>query len=83
MGHSDAGGPLPRAFGREERLLCAHPRVPELLCLPGFVSNRILMPFINEAAYALLEGVAEPEAIDTVATTRDSRIRWARWRSPT
>jgi 3-hydroxybutyryl-CoA dehydrogenase len=34
---------------------------------PGFVSNRILMPFINEAAYALLEGVAEPEAIDTVA----------------
>jgi 3-hydroxybutyryl-CoA dehydrogenase len=35
--------------------------------LPGFVSNRILMPFINEAVYALLEGVAEPEAIDTIA----------------
>ena len=35
--------------------------------LPGFVSNRILMPFINEAAYALLEGVADPEAIDTIA----------------
>jgi 3-hydroxybutyryl-CoA dehydrogenase len=35
--------------------------------LPGFVSNRILMPFINEAAYALMEGVAEPEAIDTIA----------------
>jgi 3-hydroxybutyryl-CoA dehydrogenase len=34
---------------------------------PGFVSNRILMPLINEAAYALLEGVAEPEAIDTIA----------------
>jgi len=34
---------------------------------PGFISNRILMPFINEAAYALLEGVAEPEAIDTIA----------------
>ena len=34
---------------------------------PGFVSNRILMPFINEAVYALLEGVAEPEAIDTIA----------------
>jgi 3-hydroxybutyryl-CoA dehydrogenase len=33
----------------------------------GFVSNRILMPFINEAAYALAEGVAEAEAIDTVA----------------
>jgi 3-hydroxybutyryl-CoA dehydrogenase len=35
--------------------------------LPGFVSNRILMPFINEAAYALLEGVGEAEAIDTIA----------------
>jgi 3-hydroxybutyryl-CoA dehydrogenase len=34
---------------------------------PGFVSNRILMPFLNEAAYALMEGVAEPEAIDAVA----------------
>ncbi len=34
---------------------------------PGFVSNRILMPFVNEAAYALMEGVAAAEAIDTVA----------------
>jgi 3-hydroxybutyryl-CoA dehydrogenase len=34
---------------------------------PGFVSNRILMPFINEAVYALHDGVAEPEAIDTIA----------------
>jgi 3-hydroxybutyryl-CoA dehydrogenase len=34
---------------------------------PGFVSNRILMPFVNEAAYALMEGVAEPEVIDTIA----------------
>ncbi len=34
---------------------------------PGFVSNRILMPFINEAAYALMEGVAEADAIDTIA----------------
>jgi len=34
---------------------------------PGFVSNRILMPFINEAAYALMEGVAEAAAIDTIA----------------
>jgi len=34
---------------------------------PGFVSNRILMPFINEAVWALQEGVAEPEAIDTIA----------------
>ena len=34
---------------------------------PGFISNRILMPFINEAAYVLQDGVAEAEAIDTVA----------------
>jgi 3-hydroxybutyryl-CoA dehydrogenase len=34
---------------------------------PGFVSNRILMPFINEAALAVQEGVAEPEAVDTIA----------------
>ena len=34
---------------------------------PGFVSNRILMPFINEAVWALQEGVAEAEAIDTIA----------------
>ncbi len=35
---------------------------------PGFVSNRILMPFINEAVHALQDGVAEAEAIDTIAT---------------
>jgi 3-hydroxybutyryl-CoA dehydrogenase len=34
---------------------------------PGFVSNRVLMPLINEAAYALADGVAEAEAIDTIA----------------
>jgi 3-hydroxybutyryl-CoA dehydrogenase len=34
---------------------------------PGFVSNRILMPFINEAVWALHDGVAKPEAIDTIA----------------
>ncbi|MFQ5752272.1 MAG: 3-hydroxyacyl-CoA dehydrogenase NAD-binding domain-containing protein, partial [bacterium] len=33
---------------------------------PGFVSNRILMPMINEAIYCVLEGVAENDAIDTV-----------------
>ncbi|MFQ6113345.1 MAG: 3-hydroxybutyryl-CoA dehydrogenase [bacterium] len=33
---------------------------------PGFVSNRILMPMINEAIYCIMEGVAEKEAIDTV-----------------
>jgi 3-hydroxybutyryl-CoA dehydrogenase len=34
---------------------------------PGFVSNRILMPFLNEAAYALMEGVADAESIDAIA----------------
>jgi 3-hydroxybutyryl-CoA dehydrogenase len=34
---------------------------------PGFVSNRILLPFINEAVWALHDGVAEPEAIDAIA----------------
>src|SRR5262249_37413527 len=34
---------------------------------PGFVSNRILMPFINEAVWALHDEVAEAEAIDTIA----------------
>ena len=34
---------------------------------PGFVSNRILLPYINEAVWALHDGVAEPEAIDTIA----------------
>jgi len=33
---------------------------------PGFVSNRVLMPMINEAVYCLMEGVAEAEAIDRV-----------------
>lgn len=33
---------------------------------PGFVSNRVLMPLINEAAYTVMEGVATPEAVDAV-----------------
>jgi 3-hydroxybutyryl-CoA dehydrogenase len=33
---------------------------------PGFVSNRVLMPLINEAAYAVMEGVASPDAVDAV-----------------
>jgi len=33
---------------------------------PGFISNRILLPMINEAIYAVMEGVGTPEAIDTV-----------------
>ena len=33
---------------------------------PGFVANRVLMPMINEAAFCVMEGVATPEAVDTV-----------------
>jgi 3-hydroxybutyryl-CoA dehydrogenase len=33
---------------------------------PGFVSNRVLMPLVNEAAFAVMEGVATPEGVDTV-----------------
>jgi len=33
---------------------------------PGFVSNRVLMPLINEAIYAVMEGVATPESVDEV-----------------
>jgi 3-hydroxybutyryl-CoA dehydrogenase len=33
---------------------------------PGFVSNRVLMPMINEAIFCVMEGVASPESIDTV-----------------
>jgi len=33
---------------------------------PGFIANRVLMPMINEAIYALMEGVGTPDAIDTV-----------------
>jgi 3-hydroxybutyryl-CoA dehydrogenase len=33
---------------------------------PGFVSNRVLMPLLNEAMYAVMEGVAAPEAVDEV-----------------
>jgi 3-hydroxybutyryl-CoA dehydrogenase len=33
---------------------------------PGFISNRVLMPMINEAAFAVMEGVATPEAIDSI-----------------
>jgi len=49
---------LARALGKEP---------VEARDVPGFVSNRILMPFINEAVYALADGVASAEAIDTVA----------------
>src|SRR3974377_1169161 len=37
---------------------------------PGFVSNRVLMPLINEAAYTVMEGVATPEAVEPVMKLR-------------
>ena len=40
-------------------------RVVEVYEYPGFVTTRVIVPFINEAAYALLEGVASAEGIDT------------------
>jgi 3-hydroxybutyryl-CoA dehydrogenase len=49
---------LARALGKEP---------VEARDVAGFVSNRILMPYINEAVYALATGVADAEAIDTVA----------------
>jgi 3-hydroxybutyryl-CoA dehydrogenase len=38
----------------------------EVRDFPGFVSNRVLMPMINEAIFCVMEGVATPEAVDTV-----------------
>ena len=59
---------LRRDGGRDRRARQDPGKVPaEANDFPGFVSNRILMPFVNEAAYALMEGVAEAEAIDTIA----------------
>jgi 3-hydroxybutyryl-CoA dehydrogenase len=48
--------------------LCAKlEKVPvEVNDYPGFVANRILMPMLNEAIYCVMEGVATPEAVDTV-----------------
>jgi len=42
-------------------------KVPvEVQDYPGFISNRVLLPMLNEAIYCVMEGVATPEAIDTV-----------------
>jgi 3-hydroxybutyryl-CoA dehydrogenase len=50
----------------EKMALKLHKDPVEVNDFPGFVSNRILMPMINEAIYSLMEGVASAEAIDTV-----------------
>jgi 3-hydroxybutyryl-CoA dehydrogenase len=54
-------------FATVEALARKLGKVPvEVHDFPGFVSNRVLMPMINEAVYCLQEGVAERDAIDTV-----------------
>ena len=58
-----------KTFKKVERLTKNLGKTPiRVHDFPGFVSNRILMPMINEAIYALYEGVAEKEAIDQVMT---------------
>jgi len=58
---SDATAERVTAVAREIR------KTPvEVRDFPGFVSNRVLMPMINEAVYCVMEGVATPEAVDTV-----------------
>ena len=58
-----------QTFNRVEVLTKKLSKIPiRVHDFPGFVSNRILMPMINEAIYALHEGVAEKEAIDQVMT---------------
>jgi len=56
-------------FSSTQRLATAMGKTPvEVNDFPGFISNRILMPMINEAIYALMEGVGSAEAIDSVMT---------------
>lgn len=54
-------------YGLTESLSKQFGKVPvECNDFPGFISNRILMPMINEAFYALMEGVGQPKAIDDI-----------------
>lgn len=54
-------------FDTVKQLALALGKTPvEVNDAPGFVSNRVLMPLINEAAYAVMEGVATAEAVDQV-----------------
>jgi 3-hydroxybutyryl-CoA dehydrogenase len=63
-----AGGTSPATVAAVSALARELGKEPvEVRDVAGFVSNRILMPFINEAAIALEQGVASAEAIDTVA----------------
>jgi 3-hydroxybutyryl-CoA dehydrogenase len=57
------------SLGTAREMALALGKTPvEVRDYPGFVSNRLLVPMINEAAYALMEGVATAEAIDQVMT---------------
>ena len=58
--------PRTNLFLTPQRLLDKTPI--EVEDFPGFVSNRILMPMINEAIYTLYEGVADVESIDGIMT---------------
>jgi len=58
------GDDVTKAVTEEARALGKTP--VEVNDYPGFVSNRVLMPMINEAVFCVMEGVAEPEAIDQV-----------------
>lgn len=62
-GHATSKATMLEIVGLSERL----GKTPvEVHDYPGFVSNRVLMPMINEAIYTLFEGVADAEAIDSV-----------------
>ncbi|MGA7908388.1 MAG: 3-hydroxybutyryl-CoA dehydrogenase [Candidatus Sulfotelmatobacter sp.] len=55
------------AFSETRKLALQLDKTPvEVNDAPGFVSNRVLMPLLNEAMYAVMEGVATPEAVDEV-----------------
>jgi 3-hydroxybutyryl-CoA dehydrogenase len=55
------------AMQRATALVRALGKTPvEAADYPGFIANRVLMPMINEAIYAVMEGVGTPEAVDTV-----------------
>ncbi len=55
------------SYGRVKDLALKLDKTPvEVNDYPGFISNRVLMPLINEAIYAVMEGVAAPEAVDEV-----------------
>jgi 3-hydroxybutyryl-CoA dehydrogenase len=57
----------PETYSETHNLALKLEKTPvEVNDAPGFVSNRVLMPLLNEAMYAVMEGVATPEAVDEV-----------------